>query len=657
MHLVCTFPRPFSFSSQTVYETATLHPVNNRSQSTQVSEASAMATGQAGSLLRHLGKAASLGIGGGLSDRQLLERFLADHDEAAFAGLVRRHGPLVLGVCHRVLGNVHDAEDAFQATFVVLLRKAAAIGRRELLANWLYGVAYRTALEAKTAAARRRAKERQVGAMPRPDAADEEVWRELRPYLDQELSRLPDKYRVPVLLCDLEGKTRKEAARQLGWPEGTLSGRLSRARALLAKRLTRHGLALSAGAVAVALAGGGASAGVPAPLVRNTVRTATLIAAGQTAATGAVSAQVAALTEGVLKAMLLTRLRIALVVLLGTALLASGVGVITHLVRAEGSPGDDRESPKQATSKTAAAPARQPRADGQEFETAPGYSWAVSPRRGRGSPWAVGWGPAHPPGPGGIVAIEEKDKDGALVITLSYQATVNKAGLANYRPVAFDARRKRYPLKKLYGASAGDVAMYRYVLDAKALPAEKAEFLGVEALTPDGPKVIARQAAERAAKGGIEVPSFPQLGKAYNFVLTTTDGKKLHSRDLRGKVVLIDCWATWCGPCMALLPEIKELYEKCHKDGLEVVGFNFDEEAEKVKRTCKVLGLAWPQVLVPKDEEARQLWQEAAGIGGLPRVLVIDREGILRADNPAKPEESVARLLKGASGGTRNESP
>jgi DNA-directed RNA polymerase specialized sigma24 family protein len=132
-----------------------------------------MATEQAGSLLRHLRKAASPDVGAGRSDGQLLERFLADRDEAAFAALVRRHGPLVLGVCRRVLGNVHDAEDAFQATFLVLLRRAASIGRRELLANWLYGVAYRTALEAKAAAARRRAKERQVGEMPRPEAAGE----------------------------------------------------------------------------------------------------------------------------------------------------------------------------------------------------------------------------------------------------------------------------------------------------------------------------------------------------------------------------------------------------------------------------------------------------------------------------------------------------
>src|SRR5262249_26019760 len=159
-----------------------------------------------------------------------------------------RHGPMVLGVCRRVLDHAHDAEDAFQATFLVLARKAASIVARDTVGNWLYGVAYRTAHKARVAAARRRLKERQ---MSRPEALDEDVWRELRPVLDQELNRLPEKYREPVILCDLEGQTRKEAARRLGWPEGTLSGRLSRARVLLAKRLARHGLTLSGGAMAV----------------------------------------------------------------------------------------------------------------------------------------------------------------------------------------------------------------------------------------------------------------------------------------------------------------------------------------------------------------------------------------------------------------------
>jgi RNA polymerase sigma factor (sigma-70 family) len=281
-----------------------------------------MATSSMNGVLRHLRRVALRHDGGGLTDGQLLERFLAMREEAAFEALVRRHGPMVLGVCRRVLEHTHDAEDAFQATFLVFARKAESIVARDTVGNWLYGVAYRTAQKERAAATRRRVKERH---MSRPEALDEDVWRELRPLLDQELNRLPEKYREPVILCDLEGQTRKEAARRLGWPEGTLSGRLSRARVLLAKRLARHGLTLSGGAVAVALSQNAASAGVPASLLGSTVQAATLVAAGHTAA-GVVSTSVAVLTEGVLKAMFMTKLRIAATMVVAASLFSVGWG-------------------------------------------------------------------------------------------------------------------------------------------------------------------------------------------------------------------------------------------------------------------------------------------------------------------------------------------
>jgi RNA polymerase sigma factor (sigma-70 family) len=179
-----------------------------------------MAAGQLNPVMRHLRRVALLQDGAGLTDAQLLEGFLARREEAAFAALVRRHGPMVFGVCRRVLGDIHDAEDAFQATFLLLVRKAASIVRREQVGGWLYRVAYRTALEAREIRARRRARERQVDAMPEPEAFLGDVWHGLQPLLDEELARLPEKYRVPILLCDLEGQTRKEVARQLKLPEG-----------------------------------------------------------------------------------------------------------------------------------------------------------------------------------------------------------------------------------------------------------------------------------------------------------------------------------------------------------------------------------------------------------------------------------------------------
>jgi RNA polymerase sigma-70 factor (ECF subfamily) len=259
----------------------------------------------------------SVGAVGLLSDGQLLGRFAARREEAAFEALVRRHGPMVWGVCRRILRNPHDAEDAFQATFLVLARKAASIAQREMVANWLYAVAYKTAMRASAMASRRRARERQVTEMPEPEAAREVERDDLLSLLDQELSRLPEKYRTPIVLCELEGKTHKEAASQLGWPVGTLSGRLSRARSMLAKRLARRGVSLSVGSLAVLLAREPASASMPTSLVVPTVKAVCLVATGQTAAAGLVSIQVVNLSEGVMKVMLLSKFKlfVALVIL------------------------------------------------------------------------------------------------------------------------------------------------------------------------------------------------------------------------------------------------------------------------------------------------------------------------------------------------------
>src|SRR3954453_23338764 len=165
-----------------------------------------MATGQLNHLLHHLRRAALPRDGAGLTDGQLLDNFLTRRDDGALEALVRRHGPMAWGVCRRILRHHHDAEDAFQAIFLVLVRRAASIVPREMGANWLYGVAYRTALKARATAARRKVRERQVADMPEPETARPDAWHDLRPVLDEEVNRLPDKYRVPVVLCDLEGK-------------------------------------------------------------------------------------------------------------------------------------------------------------------------------------------------------------------------------------------------------------------------------------------------------------------------------------------------------------------------------------------------------------------------------------------------------------------
>jgi RNA polymerase sigma factor (sigma-70 family) len=286
-------------------------------------------------VIQNLRRAALLREGAGLTDGQLLKDYVKRREEAALAALVHRHGPMVWGVCRRVLRNDHDAEDAFQATFLVLVRKAGSIASPELLANWLYGVAHQTALKARATSAKRKVRESQVVEMPEPAVTERDLWNDLLPLLDHELSRLPDKYRVAIVLCELEGKTRKEAARQLGVPEGTLAARVARGRGMLAKRLARHGPAVSGGALAVVLSQNVASAGVPNSVVSSTIQAASLFATGQT---GAISVKVAALTEGVLKAMFLTKLKIATAVLLAVVAAMVGVALATFQTQAAQQP-------------------------------------------------------------------------------------------------------------------------------------------------------------------------------------------------------------------------------------------------------------------------------------------------------------------------------
>ena len=289
-----------------------------------------------------------------LSDAALLERYLADRAEKDFAEIVRRHGPMVMGVCRRVLRDEHDAEDAFQATFVVLVRKAETIAPRGMLANWLYGVAHRTAVKARWMCARQRAREATMAQLPEPVAPPEPegLWSELRPLLDRELIRLADKYRAPIVLCDLEGRTHQEAARELGWPIGTLSGRLSRARAQLARRLARQGVLLSAGSAVFVLSQQTASAQVPTALAASTVRAAAL----PSVESGVVSNNVSALAEGVMRSMFLTKAKLvsAAVVVIGLA--CAGAALSSGGQQAE--PKVDGNAAAVAESEKPAAPER-----------------------------------------------------------------------------------------------------------------------------------------------------------------------------------------------------------------------------------------------------------------------------------------------------------
>src|SRR5262245_25989045 len=311
-------------------------------------------------LVRELRKLVEAQATRDLSDAQLLDQFARGRDEAAFAALMCRHGGLVWRVCRQVLHQEQDAEDAFQASFLVLALKAASLGRGQGLGNWLYGVAYRVAMNARRKATRRQAHERRKAAatpraMPAADALQE-----LQALLHEEINHLPAKYRVTLVLCGLEGKSKSEAAGELGWKEGTVSGRLARARKMLEARLARRGVLLSAAWAATILCAEAGAAVIPSTLVGATTDAARHLAAGKALTAGIVSSQVAALMKGALQAMSLTKRKLALAFVLGLILLGAGAGMAVYPLFAN-NPQSSRELPASARDDKPAPQAKQSR--------------------------------------------------------------------------------------------------------------------------------------------------------------------------------------------------------------------------------------------------------------------------------------------------------
>ena len=274
----------------------------------------------------------AIGDAGEQSDVVLLQRFSTKADPAAFEVIVRRHGPMVLGVCRRLLRDPADADDAFQATFAILMRKASTLSHPELLAGWLFQVAFRTARKARSIRLRRRSRQMPLLDVPVEASIADVMWRELQPIFDEEVNRLPEKLRLPVVMCFLEGRTKRSAAQMLGWPEGTFACRLQQARELLRIRLERRGIALSASGLSLALFQGTASATVPAVLVSSTVQSAALIAAGTV-----ITSPVALLTQGVIHSMFLSKLKIVAALVLTAGVIGGGTGWVLN----SGTPGSD----------------------------------------------------------------------------------------------------------------------------------------------------------------------------------------------------------------------------------------------------------------------------------------------------------------------------
>jgi len=319
-----------------------------------------MSTSNASALPQGLGQIFGPGTAIGLDEGRLIGRFVESNDASAFEAIVARHGPMVLGVCRRSLRDPNDAADAFQATFLIFARRAGSIRDPSRLGGWLHGVAYRVAFRARREAARRPSVEADAIASDGPAAGDDLDRRERADLLHGEIERLPDRYRQPVVLCHLEGCTHEEAAERLGWPVGTVRGRLARGRDRLRERLTRRGMASAA--VPPALMP------VPASVAATTAKAATALAAGRSAVGLATSARVAAWLEGVSRTMMTFELKMIALKSLAVALAATTGAGAYALSRGGAEPGPAEPpsavGPEQAPSRPETPRGRlQPAAD------------------------------------------------------------------------------------------------------------------------------------------------------------------------------------------------------------------------------------------------------------------------------------------------------
>ncbi|HEV3142895.1 MAG TPA: sigma-70 family RNA polymerase sigma factor, partial [Gemmataceae bacterium] len=309
-----------------------------------------------GDLLQYLRRMYPAEDGGGRTDGELLNRFVTEHEEDAFTVLVRRHGSMVLGVCQRLLADLHLAEDAFQATFIVLARRAATIRSRTSLGTWLYTVAQRVAMKARAKAKAWRTRERESGNMPRTERSGENTWQELRSIIDEEIGRLPEKYQGPLVLCCLESKSHDRAAKELGCAKTTLERRLSRGREVLRRQLIRRGVTLSAGVLGTALCEKVMGAPAAALLTVNTVKAAARVLAGKAIAGGCLTARALALAEEAMVGMASVKGKL-VVIVLALGLAVGGAGWAGYGVLGEKSQAASAATAQAPTAKGQAADA------------------------------------------------------------------------------------------------------------------------------------------------------------------------------------------------------------------------------------------------------------------------------------------------------------
>jgi RNA polymerase sigma factor (sigma-70 family) len=659
-----------------------------------------MPDAELGAAVRHLRALAAPHDTRGPTDGALLSAFAAGDDRDAFAALVRRHGPLVLGVCRRVLRHQQDAEDAFQATFLLLARAAGSVRKRESLASWLHGVAYRMARNAQRAAARRRRHEGRVEPAAPPNPAWEAAWREVQALLDAEVQRLPAAYREPFVLCCLESQSCAAVARRLGVKEGTVWSRLAKARELLRQRLTARGVALPAVLTGVALAPAAATAAVPHPLAAATVAAALSTVHGLEA--GAVSANVAALVKGAKGIMMLTKTNTAVVCLLTAGVLGAGLGAATHLAaqqRAGEPPAPKAAAPSGPRPPAPAVPfgegwaqtveASRPAEDGQtrvaaRWKLAVEQGWLVVRRETPAGDleWHVvlaraAGGPPPQARVDPFSAVEVKyggyfvrEISGSLRVLRERKAagsppwprprldplgqSINQAGGAFPHITGWisgdwcwaasgpsDGRGDvwlRLQHKDLsgngYGCSNAGNQLVRM-------------FYGDKTVQDDGELLVADRATVEEVEHALlvkkirkEIGTRPAPALVAREWLNAPGGLELGQ--LRGKVVLLDFWGTWCSPCVRKLPRTEELHSKYKDRGLVVIGVHSAQDGDKAGAFLKEKGYTFP-VAVDKGPTA-----DRYAVESWPTYFLIDKAGTVVwgfAHDPPK-ESQIEELLK-----------
>jgi RNA polymerase sigma factor (sigma-70 family) len=598
--------------------------------------------------LRSLRRSADRDGRADLTDADLLRRFVREKDPAALEVIVYRHAALVLGVCRRILPRPADADDAFQATFLVFLQRAVTIREHATLASWLYRVAYRTALRAQRSAARRAVHERKVLTRAAAAWSPVGVANEVQPALDEELNRLPEKYRAPLVLHFLQGLSKEETARVLCCPVGTVSSRLHRGQEHLRRRLIRRGVTLTAVGLGVLLP----REAVTALTVSDRIRSFLAVAAGGPSA--GISPAVHALARSVARRMVLARFAGVAAILAVAGLVGGGAAAVARVTLPEDAP------PGQAAVEESPADAIQARQGAEPFPNSPGYVWAVPPQ---------GVGLRELSNHRDVTTAVETGNDGALLVTVTHPPRYSRAGRPYHRPVAFDADGKRYLFMMTAGSIGGQQAVNRYRLPPEVVAAERVRAVGVEELPPEGRKIAAEHAARLARARGLEPLPLPEPGQPYDFALTADDGRLVKSGDFRGQVVVLHCWAYWHPSSLEQREQLAELLGSRPDDGPRVVGIDLNnagdtargarywlsspgkswhvvDEKESQQKAADGRRAPWPNVRVPRDLADRELWEQACEIFALPRVLLLDRRGVLRHDTPSDLPAAITGLLR-----------